>query len=145
MFDAEAWSIADALFAEGLAVVASLAAVPGATPSSALWTGLAALPDGSPVGGWPAACEAAWPSLRSALVRATESTDRAVYRTSFLGRRDDETFPLRAGYYAGWRLAAALHRDVPIAKLAHWPLATVRSEVARLLVPRGVRPGHAGA
>jgi hypothetical protein len=55
-----AGAIADALFVEGLAVVASMAGVPGTDVASALWVGRTSLPDGVAANDWLAECEASW-------------------------------------------------------------------------------------
>lgn len=121
------------LFVEGLAVVASARVVPGFAEGTYLWPGRTRTADDTDVATWVAACESAWPDLRTMLLRNLDRTDEATYAAAFLGGGEPNGLPIRAGYFAGARLVAALAAEHALADLARWPATRIADESARTL------------
>lgn len=125
--------VGDLLYIEGLAVLASTQVVPGVSEGSHLWPGRSETVDGEDVAARVAVCEAAWPDLRARLLRDLTSTDWDTDAAYFPGDRAEHGLPMRSGYFADYRLVAALADGRPLAEMARWPATRIRHEMATIL------------
>ena len=130
--DDETWNVGDALFEEGFAT--ALSGVGTDLSDDVLCSaGRTTTWQGEPVDDWLAGCEAAWPAIRSRLLRDFESEDEGAYRELFLGGNDNAEFPSRAGYYAGLRLIRRLAANTPWPDVVRWDRDTARARVLEVL------------
>ena len=125
-------TLAQMLFVEGLAVVASRTVVPGMPDGTYLWPGRETTAGGGNIEAWIADCERLWPELRAALRRELDADGDDVLAAYFLGSASGRV-PVRAGYFAGFRLVRALAERHPVAELAVWSPDRIQAEVSALL------------
>jgi hypothetical protein len=118
--------IGEALFLEGLAVFASTKALPGATVAEYLWftTGYET---------WLRTCEQQWLVLREHLLQDFDKTEPVCYAQYFQGPQRGD-FPLRSGYFAGYRAVSTLSQRYSLIEMAHWSLTYAAEEVRRVLL-----------
>lgn len=126
-------TLADGLFLEGLATLASASIAPGYDEAAYLWAGLTETPRGVRVQDWLAECEAHWSVLNDQLRQHLAATDPAIYAPWFHGEHARPDLPQRYGYFAGYRVLQRLAEEHAIAELARWPTTRIRYEVARAL------------
>ena len=126
-------TLADGLFLEGLATLASGSVAPGYDEAAYLWAGLTETPRAVSVHDWLAECEALWSVLNDQLRQHLASTDPAIYAPWFYGEDARPELPQRYGYFAGYRMLQRLAEEHTIAELARWPSTRIRYEVARAL------------
>ncbi len=100
-------TVADTLFSEGLAVFSSRVACPGFAEPDYLLPD-AALPYIDSPAAWIAECEAAWGYLRRRLLDDADRPNESHGGPYF--RELPEDIPLRAGYFAGYRVVRFLGR-----------------------------------
>jgi hypothetical protein len=119
------YHIGEALFLEGLAVLASARAFPGASETELLWfhTGYQE---------WLKGCEDHWLALREQLLKDFDTTEPACYSQYFQGPQKGP-FPLRSGYFAGYRAVLALSQRYSLIEMAHWNLIFAAEELRRVL------------
>jgi Predicted Zn-dependent protease (DUF2268) len=123
-------SVAEGLFSEGLAVLASARLVPGATDAEYLNNHG---PDGP---AWLAACARQWGEIRQRLLGEIEQVDPAHFRAYFAANKATAAqaeLPVRAGYVAGYYILRALNRQHTVAEMARWPVTRIVAEVQEVL------------
>lgn len=133
--DLNTTAVGAGLFLEGMAVLASGAVVPEASEASLLWFDGERTPQGQSPHEWVAACERQWPILRRHLLDNLDATDEARFAGYFYASEAMrlEGVPMRAGYFAGYRIARLLSRSVPVADMAGWPVERGVREVRAML------------
>jgi len=123
-------TVADGVFTEGMAVLASTRVVPGASDAAYLNNHG---PDGAV---WLAACAQRWGGMRPRLLADLSQADPARARPYFLANTamaERAGLPVRIGYVAGYYALVALGRGYTIAEMAQWPNARVLTEVRQVL------------
>jgi hypothetical protein len=123
-------SVAEGLFTEGLAVLASARVVPGATDAEYLNNHG---PDG-PV--WLAACARQWGELRQRILGDLGQVEPAHVRAYFAANKATAAqagLQVRAGYVAGYYILGALNRQHTIAQMARWPATRSVAEIREVL------------
>jgi hypothetical protein len=126
-------TLADGLFLEGLATLASARLAPGYDEAAYLWAGKTDTPRGLSVYEWLAECEAQRPALNGQLRQHLGATDPAIYAPWFYGENERPELPQGYGYFAGYRSVRRLAEEHSQADLARWPAKRIRHEVARVL------------
>lgn len=119
-------SVAEGLFTEGLAVLASARVVPGATDAAYLNNHG---PDG-PV--WLAACARQWGEIRQRVLGDLGQVDPPHVRAYFAANKATAAqagLPVRAGYVAGYYILRALSRQHTVAEMARWPATRIVAEL----------------
>ena len=108
------YHIGEALFLEGFAVFVSARALPGASEAVYL-----CFQEGHE--DWLKACENQWPALREQLLKDFDIAESARYAQYFQGPQKGP-FPLRSGYFAGYRAVVALAQHYSLIEMAYWDL-----------------------
>lgn len=126
-------TLADGLFLEGLATLASTRVAPGYDEAAYLWAGMTKTPRGVSVHDWLAECEVQFPVLKGQLREHLEATDPATCAPWFYGETERLDLPQRYGYFAGYRLLQRLAHKHTIAEMTRWPAVRIHHEVARFL------------
>lgn len=152
-----AFSLADStlvglgLFAEGVAVLASMLLVPGESEHAYLCPGAETTQDGQDCRAWLADCDERWPELRRRLLRDVDQDDPARFATYFWGgrhRRGDAAptvVPVRAGYVVGYRVVGALNRHYTLPEMARWSPEQAAGAVRATLEATPHCPAHTPA
>ncbi|MEA3396505.1 MAG: DUF2268 domain-containing putative Zn-dependent protease [Chloroflexota bacterium] len=120
------FAIGEALFGEGLAIVASANICPDATEEETLWfkTGYA---------DWLAECAARWPELRRRFLADLAKIDEPLYASYFGEKGPAAGLPKRAGYFVGARVIQSLSQQHTLAELARWSPERAVAETRRTL------------
>jgi uncharacterized protein YjaZ len=110
------------VWSEGLATYASQQLNPQAT-QAAIFRSVALA----------SSCQEHLRSLAGSLVESLDSTQKAPFMEWMSGQARSSGVPPRAGYYFGWRIAAAAGRDRSLQKLARLSDSEVRGAMVREL------------
>jgi hypothetical protein len=123
-------SVAEGLFSEGLAVLASARVVPRATDAEYLnHHG----PDGP---AWLAACARQWCEIRQRILGDLGQVDPPRVRAYFVANKATAAqagLPVRAGYVTGYYILRALNRQHTVAEMARWPATRIVAELQEVL------------
>lgn len=119
------YHIGEALFLEGMGVLATRLALPGFPEADYL-----CFHAGHE--SWLAACEQQWPALRTQLSQDFDIREPACCARYFQGPQTGP-FPLRSGYFAGYRAVSRLHQRYSLIEMASWDLVTAAENLRRIL------------
>jgi hypothetical protein len=106
------YGVADRLFEEGLATVASEEVVPGRSASEYLWLE-------SGFDEWVDACISSWASTREELLKSLDLSGRDHQRRFFFGAGDN-LLPSRVGYWAGRMIIRKMQETHDLVELVTW-------------------------
>jgi uncharacterized protein YjaZ len=128
-------TVGEGIFMEGLAVLVSQIACPGASEASYFWPGSEHTTDGQTPTTWFDECCRCWEDIRRRLLEDLDRTDEARFASYFWTRAATRQvgIPVCTGYFAGYRVVQALRGAYAVAEMVRWPIERAVDEVRHVL------------